>query len=30
MGTPAGTYMLTVAATGSGLTNNVSLTLVVN
>jgi hypothetical protein len=30
MGTPAGTYMLTVAATSSGLTNNVSLTLVVN
>ena len=29
-GTPAGTYTLTVAATGSGLTSNVSLTLVVN
>ena len=30
MGTPTGTYMLTVAATSSGLTNNVSLILVVN
>jgi hypothetical protein len=29
-GTPAGTFTLTVAATGSGLTSNVSLTLVVN
>ena len=29
-GTPAGTYTLMVAASGSGLTNNVSLTLVVN
>ena len=29
-GTPAGTYTLTVAATGSGPTKNVSLTLLVN
>ena len=29
-GTPAGTYTLSVAASGSGLTNNTSLTLVVN
>ncbi|PYV23067.1 MAG: hypothetical protein DMG24_14955 [Acidobacteria bacterium] len=29
-GTPAGTYTFTVAATASGLTNSVSLTLVVN
>jgi Abnormal spindle-like microcephaly-assoc'd, ASPM-SPD-2-Hydin len=29
-GTPAGTYTLTVAASGSGLTKNVSLALVVN
>jgi len=29
-GTPAGTYTLTVAASGSGVTTNVTLTLVVN